>query len=45
MVIELSDDQDEQDDGSPYYWNEVETGEDYTERSDISIGESEDEEI
>jgi hypothetical protein len=47
-VMKLSDDhddQDEQDDGGPYYWSEVETGKDYTEHSDISIGESEDEEI
>jgi hypothetical protein len=29
--MKLSDDQDEQDDVSPYYWSEVETGEDYTE--------------
>jgi hypothetical protein len=47
-VIELSDDhddQDEQDDGGPYYWSEIEILEDYTEQSDISIDESEDEEI
>jgi hypothetical protein len=46
--MELSDDhddQDEQDDGGPYYWIEVETREDYTEQSDISIDESENEEI
>jgi hypothetical protein len=42
--MELSDDhndQDEQDDGGPYY----STKEDYTEQSDTSINESEDEEI
>jgi hypothetical protein len=39
------DDQDEQDDGGPYYSNEEEIEEDYTEQSDISIDESEDEEI
>jgi hypothetical protein len=47
-IMELSDDhgdQDEQDDGSSYYSNEEETGEDYTEQSDFSIDESEDEEI
>jgi hypothetical protein len=46
--MELSDDhddQDEQDDGGPYYSNEEETREDYTEQSDFSIDESEDEEI
>jgi hypothetical protein len=46
--MELSDDhgdQDEQDDGDTYYLNEEEIGEDYTEQSDISIDESEDEEI
>jgi hypothetical protein len=46
--MELSDghdDQDEQDDGDPYYSSEEETGEDYTEQSDFSIDESEDEEI
>jgi hypothetical protein len=46
--MELSDDhddQDEQDDGVLYYSNEEETREDYTEQSDISIDESEDEEI
>jgi hypothetical protein len=43
--MELNDDHDDQDDGGPYYWSEVEIGEDYTEQSDISIGESEDEEI
>jgi hypothetical protein len=30
-VMELSDDHDEQDDGGPYYWSEVETREYYTE--------------
>jgi hypothetical protein len=48
MVMELSeghDDQDEQDDGGPYYSSEEETREDYTEQSDFSIDESEDEEI
>jgi hypothetical protein len=48
MVMELSDDhddRDEQDDGGPCYWSEVETEKDYTKQSDISIGESEDEEI
>jgi hypothetical protein len=44
-IMELSDDQDEQDDGGPYYSNEEKTGEDYTEQSDILIDESEDEEI
>jgi hypothetical protein len=47
-LMELSDgrdDQDEQDDGVPYYSNEEEIGEDYTEQSDISIDETEDEEI
>jgi hypothetical protein len=47
-IMELSDDhddQDEQDDGGPYYSNEEETREDYTEQSDFSIDESEDEEI
>jgi hypothetical protein len=47
-IMELSDDhddQDEQDNGGPYYSNEEETGEDYTEQSDFSIDESEDEEI
>jgi hypothetical protein len=47
-VMELSDDhddQDEQDDDGPYYSSEEETGEDYIEQSDISIDESEDEEI
>jgi hypothetical protein len=47
-IMELSDDhddQDEQDDGGPYYSNEEETGENYTEQSDFSIDESEDEEI
>jgi hypothetical protein len=44
-VMKLSDDHDDQDDGDPYYSSEVETGEDYTEQSDISIGESEDKEI
>jgi hypothetical protein len=47
-IMELSDDhddQDEQDDGGPYYSNEEETWQDYTEQSDISIDESEDEEI
>jgi hypothetical protein len=44
-VMELSDDHDDQDDGDPYYWSEVETWEDYIEQSDISIGEFEDEEI
>jgi hypothetical protein len=47
LVIELSDDhddQDEKDDGGPHYWSEVETGEDYTEQSDISNDESENEE-
>jgi hypothetical protein len=39
------DDQDEQDDSGSYYWSEVEIGEDYTEQSDISIDESENEEI
>jgi hypothetical protein len=46
-IMELSDyhdDQDEQDDGGPYYSNKEETGEDYTEQSDISIDEFEDEE-
>jgi hypothetical protein len=46
--MELSDDhddRDEQDDGGPCYSNEEETREDYTEQSDISIDESEDEEI
>jgi hypothetical protein len=43
-VMKLSDDhddQDEQDDGGPYYWSEIETREDYTEQSNISIDESE----
>jgi hypothetical protein len=47
-VIELSDDHDdhdEQDDGGLYYSSEEETREDYTEQSDTSINESEDEEI
>jgi hypothetical protein len=47
-IMELSDDHDdhdEQDDGDPYYSSEEEIGEDYTEQSDISIDESEDEEI
>jgi hypothetical protein len=47
-IMELSDDyddQDEKDDGGPYYSNEEETREDYTEQSDISIDKSEDEEI
>jgi hypothetical protein len=47
-VMELSDDhddQDEQDDGGPYYSSEEEIREDYTEQSDFSIDESEDEEI
>jgi hypothetical protein len=39
------DDQDEQDDGDPYYLSEEKIGEDYTEQSDFSIDESEDEEI
>jgi hypothetical protein len=46
--MELSDDhddQDEQDDDGLYYWSEVETREDYTEQSDISIDEFENEEI
>jgi hypothetical protein len=43
--MKLSDDHDEQDDGGPYYWSEVETREDYTEQSDISIDESENEGI
>jgi hypothetical protein len=46
--MELSDDHDdqnEQDDGGPYYWSEVETRDVYTEQSDISIDESENEEI
>jgi hypothetical protein len=48
MIMKLSDDhddQDEQDDGGPYYSKEKETGEDYTEQSDISIDKSEDEKI
>jgi hypothetical protein len=44
-VMELSDGNDDQDDGGPYYSSEEETGDDYTERSDFSISESEDEEI
>jgi hypothetical protein len=36
---------DEQDDVSPYYWSEVETGEDYTEQSDFSDDKSENEKI
>jgi hypothetical protein len=47
-IMKLSDghdDQDEQDDGGPYYSSEEETGEDYTEQSDFSIDESEDEKI
>jgi hypothetical protein len=44
-VMELSDDQDEQDDDGPYDSSEVETGEDYTELSDFSNDESENEEI
>jgi hypothetical protein len=47
-VMELSDnhdDQDEQDDGGMYYSSEEETKEDYTERSDTSIDESEDKKI
>jgi hypothetical protein len=46
--MELSDghdDQDEQDDGGPYYSSEEEIREDYTEQSDFSIDESKDEEI
>jgi hypothetical protein len=47
-VMKLSDghdDQDEQDDGGPYYSSEEEIREDYIEQSDFSIDESEDEEI
>jgi hypothetical protein len=47
-IMELSDDhddQDEQDDGGLYYSNEEETEEVYTEQSDNSTDESEDEEI
>jgi hypothetical protein len=44
-LMELSDDHDDQDDGGPYYWSEVKIGEDYTEQSSISIGESEYEKI
>jgi hypothetical protein len=47
-VMKLSDcydDHDEQDDGGPYYSSKEETREDYTEQSDFSIDESEDEEI
>jgi hypothetical protein len=43
-IMELSDDHDDQDEQSDYS-NEEETGEDYTERSDFSIDEYEDEEI
>jgi hypothetical protein len=43
--MELSDDKDEQDDDGPYDSSEVETGEDYTELSDFSNDESENEEI
>jgi hypothetical protein len=48
MVMKLSDDhddQDEQDDGGSYYWSKIETWEDYTEQSDISIDESKNEKI
>jgi hypothetical protein len=47
-IMELSDghdDHDDQDDGGLYYSSEEETREDYTEQSDFSIDESEDEEI
>jgi hypothetical protein len=44
-VMELSDDQDEQDDDGLYDLSEVETGEDYTEQSDFSNDESENEKI
>jgi hypothetical protein len=44
-VMELSDDQDEQDDVGPYDLSEVETWEDYIEQSDFSNDESENEKI
>jgi hypothetical protein len=44
-VMKLSDDQDEQDDDGLYDLSEVETGEDYTEQSDFSNDESENEKI
>jgi hypothetical protein len=44
-VMELSYGHDEQNDGGLYYSSEEETGENYTEQSDTSINESEDEEI
>jgi hypothetical protein len=45
LVTELSDDRNEQDDRGLHYWSEVETWEDYTEQSDISNDESENEKI
>jgi hypothetical protein len=44
-VIELSDDQDKQDDAGLYYSSEVGTREDYIEQSDFSNDESKNEEI
>jgi hypothetical protein len=45
LIMELSDDRNEQDDRGLHYWSEVETGEDYTQQSDISNDESENEKI
>jgi hypothetical protein len=44
-IIELSDDQDEQDDTGPHDWSEIEIEEDYIEQSDVSNDESDNEEI
>jgi hypothetical protein len=44
-IMKYSDDQEEKDDHSPYYWSEVEMRDDYTEQSDILNDESKNEEI